>query len=69
MTDAKHTKADARLIAMAPEMLAVLKEIAWHIEEGSDVLHFGALFGEDDERTVKSAILAAIAKATGKEAK
>ena len=45
-------EANARLIAMAPEMLAVLKEIAWHIE------------GHIEEG---SAILAAIAKATGQE--
>ncbi len=60
-------EANARLISAAPEMLAVLKEIAWHIEEGADSMNFGALCGEEDEITVKSAILAAIAKATGKE--
>ena len=77
----EETEANASLISAAKEMLAILKEIAWHIDEGADKVYFMALLENSEDSTsrkddpirnrfygtIRGGILSAIAKATGQE--
>ena len=55
--------ANARLIAAAPELLAIVQHLADAQRDGAQGVHFGALFGDDDVTTLGDAVTAAIAKA------
>ena len=56
-------EANARLIAAAPELLAIVQHLADAQRDGAQGVHFGALFGDDDVTTLGDAVTAAIAKA------
>lgn len=56
------SEADARLMAAAPDMLAVLKELAEETEGSSEVGYHLGLYEAD---SIGARILAAIAKARG----
>jgi RNA:NAD 2'-phosphotransferase (TPT1/KptA family) len=43
-----ETGASARLIAAAPELLKIVEFLGEWVEAGADVVHLGALFGDDD---------------------
>ena len=42
------TKANARLIARAPQLLAIVEFLGEWVKAGADVVHLSALFGEED---------------------
>jgi hypothetical protein len=60
-------EANARLIAAAPDLLAIVDYLAEAHRDGAQETHFGALFGDDDITTLGDAVTAAIDKATGQE--
>ena len=61
-------KANARLIAAAPELLAIVQHLADAQRDGAQAVYFGALFGDDtDVTTLGDAVTAAIAKAGQEE--
>jgi hypothetical protein len=58
--------ANARLIAAAPTLLAVVEFLHEWVEQGSGVVYLDALFDNDDV-TLRQAIRAAIETATSEE--
>ena len=58
---------NARLIASAPELLAIVQHLADAQRDGAQAVYFGALFGDDDVTTLGDAVTAAIAKAGQEE--
>jgi len=62
-------EANARLIASAPDLLAIVQFIAREHRDGAQEVYFGALFNDkgDDITTLGDAVTTAIAKATGRE--
>ena len=66
--DDAENEANARLIAAAPDLLAIVDYLAEAHRDGAQGTHFGALFGDDDITTLGDAVTAAIDKATGQEA-
>ena len=62
--DDAENEANARLIAAAPELLAIVQFIARDHRDGAQEVYFCALFGDDDITTLGDAVTAAIAKAT-----
>jgi len=63
------THTNARLIASAPDLLAIVQFIAREHRDGAQEVYFGALFNDkgDDITTLGDAVTTAIAKATGRE--
>jgi hypothetical protein len=57
-------EANARLIAAAPDLLAIVDYLAEAHRDGAQEVYFGALFGDDDITTLGDAVTAAIDKAT-----
>ena len=57
-------EANARLIASAPDLLAIVQFIAREHRDGAQEVYFGALFNDDDITTLGDAVTTAIAKAT-----
>ena len=67
--DDAENEANARLIASAPDLLAIVDYLAEAHRDGAQGTHFGALFGDDDDNTtLGDAVTVAIDKATGQEA-
>ena len=60
-------EANARLIASAPDLLAIVQFIAREHRDGAQEVYFGALFSDDDITTLGDAVTTARAKATGQE--
>ena len=56
-------EANARLIASAPDLLAIVQFIAREHRDGAQEVYFGALFSDDDITTLGDAVTTAIAKA------
>ena len=54
--------ANARLIAIAPALLAIVQHLADAQRDGAQGVYFGALFGDDDVTTLGDAVTAAIAQ-------
>ena len=71
--DDAENEANARLIAIAPELLAIVQHLADAQRDGAQGVYFGALFGavlyrsiykrDGDVTTLGDAVTAAIAKA------
>ena len=58
-----NSEANARLIASAPDLLAIVQFIAREHRDGAQEVYFGALFSDDDITTLGDAVTTAIAKA------
>ena len=59
----EEDEANARLIASAPDLLAIVQFIAREHRDGAQEVYFGALFSDDDITTLGDAVTTAIAKA------
>lgn len=64
--DYETCKANARLMAAAPDMLAILKSINEWWSKGGAPIHRDSLLGDDNTPCIRSQILAAVDRATGK---
>lgn len=62
--DPAEQRANARLIAAAPDLLEIVSLLGDWIEQGGESVNFGTM--TDDSTTLRQAVKAAMAKATGK---
>jgi hypothetical protein len=61
LADMEEGEANARLIAAAPDLLAIVEFLHEWVAAGADVVYLSALFGDSDDVTLGQAIRDAIA--------